>query len=69
MSNDWYLTVNHHYVGKTYRSLTQQLLFSRWLTNQIFMELRVENEVVGKPWEPVEIRIVFNGVEQAKDVI
>jgi hypothetical protein len=67
--NDWYLTVNNHFVGKNYRSLTHQLLFARWLVNDIFTELKVESDVAGKQWEPVEIRVMKSGEEQAKDVI
>jgi hypothetical protein len=69
MTTDWYLTVNHHFVGKNYRSLTNQLLFSRWLVCDIFTELKVESEVAGTPWETVEIRVMKGSEEQAKDVI
>jgi hypothetical protein len=66
---DWYLTVNRHFVGKNYGSLTHQLLFARWLVCDIFTELKVESQVQGEPWTPVEIRIMKSGEEQAKDVI
>lgn len=67
--SDWYLTVNHHFVGKNYQSLTHQLLFARWLVCDIFAELKVEAEVTGEQWKPVEIRVMKSGEEQAKDVI
>jgi hypothetical protein len=67
--SDWYLTVNHHFVGKNYQSLTHQLLFARWLVNDIFTELKVEAEVTGEQWKPVEIRVMNNETEKAKDVI
>lgn len=68
MANQWYLTIDGHVVGKTYRSLTQQLLFARYLACEIFTERKIYRPL-GEEVEPVVIRVMFNGVEQAKDVI
>lgn len=65
MKDMWWLSINHHSVGTTHRSLTQKLFFSRYIACEVLTLLKVEGKLKGHQ----TVRIMKDGIEQSKDVI
>jgi hypothetical protein len=41
----WWLSVNHHLVGESHKSLTNKLLHSRYIANEVMRALHTHGEV------------------------
>ena len=66
---NWWLSVGHSPVGETYRSMTNKLLFERWLACNVLENARGYTEVTGGTWTPVEVHISKDGEHKSTDVI